>query len=70
MRATTIKGQNVLILLHHWALRKFHVTVKTRLNTLLVIAGPNARNEIAFYVFHSFLAEVQTNAGFIHAMDV
>ena len=44
--------------------------VKTRLNRLLVIAGPNARNEIAFYVLRSFLEEVQTNAGFIYATDV
>ena len=70
MQATRIKGQNALILLYHWALRKFHLTVKTRLNRLLVIAGPNARNEIAFYVLHSFLVEVQTNASFIHATDV
>ena len=26
MRATTIRGQNALILLHHRALRRFHVT--------------------------------------------
>ena len=38
------------------ALRKFHV-----------IEGQNARDQIAFYAFHSFLVEVQTNAGYICA---
>ena len=38
------------------ALRKFHV-----------IEGLNARDQIAFYAFHSFLVEVQTNAGYICA---
>ena len=38
------------------ALRKFHV-----------IEGQNTRDHIAFYAFHSFLVEVQTNAGYICA---
>ena len=38
------------------ALRKFHV-----------IEGQNARDQIAFYAFHSLLVEVQTNAGYICA---
>ena len=38
------------------ALRKFHV-----------IEGQNARDQIAFFAFHSFLVEVQTNAGYICA---
>ena len=38
------------------ALRKFHVR-----------EGQNARDQIAFYAFHSFLVEVQTNAGYICA---
>ena len=38
------------------ALRKFHV-----------IEGQNARDQIAFYAFHSFLVEVQTNASYICA---
>ena len=38
------------------ALRKFHV-----------IEDQNARDQIAFYAFHSFLVEVQTNAGYICA---
>ena len=29
--------------------------------------GPNARDQIAFCTFHSFLVEVQINAGYIHA---
>ena len=32
-----------------------------------VIEGPNARNPIAFNAFHSFLEEVQTNAGYMPA---
>ena len=36
------------------ALRKFHV-----------IEGQNARDQVAFFAFHSFLVEDQTNAGYI-----
>ena len=36
------------------ALRKFHV-----------IEGQNARDQVTFFAFHSFLVEVQTNAGYI-----
>ena len=38
------------------ALRKFHV-----------IEGQNARDQVAFFAFHSFLVEVRTNAGYICA---
>ena len=31
---------------------------------LRVKEGPNARDQIAFYAHHSFLVEVQTNAGY------
>ena len=41
--------------------------VKTRVIKLLVIEGPNARDQSAFCVFHTFLWEVQINAGYIHA---
>ena len=41
--------------------------VKTRLIKLQGMEGPNARDQIAFYAFHSFLVEVLTNAGYIHA---
>ena len=33
----------------------------------LMVEGLNARDQIAFGEFHSFLEEVQTNAGYIHA---
>ena len=32
-----------------------------------VIEGQNARDQIAFFAFHSFLVEDQTNAGYICA---
>ena len=38
--------------------------VKTRVIRLRVIEGPNARDQIVFCAFHSFLVEVQTNAGY------
>ena len=31
---------------------------------LRVKEGPNVRDQIAFYAHHSFLVEVQTNAGY------
>ena len=34
-----------------------------------VMVGPNARDQIAFRAFHTFLLEVQMDAGYIHAMD-
>ena len=39
----------------------------TRVIRLRVIEGPNARDQIALCAFHSFLVEVQTNAGNIYA---
>ena len=41
--------------------------VKTRVIRLRVLEGPNARDQIAFFAFHSLLVEIQTNAGYIHA---
>ena len=41
--------------------------VKTSVVRLRVTEGPNALDQIAFYAFHSFLAESQTNAGYVHA---
>ena len=41
--------------------------VKTRLIRLRMIEGRNARDQSAFCAFHTFLVEVQTNAGYIHA---
>ena len=45
--------------------------VKTRVIRLRVIEGPNARDQIAFCAFHSFLVEVQTDAGWcwLHTCD-
>ena len=40
--------------------------VKTRVIILRVIANSNARDQIAFCAFHSFLVEVQMKAGYIH----
>ena len=41
--------------------------VKTRVIKLRGVEGRDARDQTAFCVFHSFLVEVQTNAGYIHA---
>ena len=41
--------------------------VKTRVIRLRGVEGRNARDQIAFCAFHSFLVEVQMNAGYIHA---
>ena len=41
--------------------------VKTRVIRFRVIESPNARDQIALCAFHSFLVQVQTNAGYIHA---
>ena len=49
------------------ALRKFHTTDgQNTCDQITGIEGPNARDQIAFFTFHSL--EVQTNAGYIHAM--
>ena len=41
--------------------------VKTRMFILRVIEGPSTHDQTAFSAFHTFLVEVQTNAGYIHA---
>jgi len=63
VRETTIKGQTLL--LKRCALHKFRVTdgQNTRVIRLRVIEGPNVRDQDVFYAFHTFLVEVQTNAG-------
>ena len=54
--------------LRRCALRKFHVTdSQTCVIRLRVIEGPKAHDQILFFAFHSFLVEVQTNAGYTHA---
>ena len=40
--------------------------IKTRVIRLRVIEGPNARDQITFSVFNTFLEELQTNVGYIH----
>ena len=40
--------------------------VKTRVVRLRVIEGPNARDQIVFCAFHSFLVEVQTKADYMY----
>ena len=59
------------LLLQRCALPKFHVMdgPNTR-NRFRVKEEPNASDVIAFCELHSFLVEVQTNAGYIHAMHV
>ena len=65
MRTTTIEGQNSFA--PTLCLSMFHVTDgQTRVIRLRVIEVPNARDQIALCTFHSFLVEVQTNAGYIH----
>ena len=41
--------------------------VKIRVIRLRGVEGRNARDQITFCAFHSFLVEVQTNAGYMHA---
>ena len=45
----------------------FALVAKTRVVRLRVFKRPNARDHITFCAFHSFLVEVQTNAGNIYA---
>ena len=54
MRATTIEVQTLLY------------GQNTR-DQIRVIVGSNACDQIALCAFHTFLVEVQTNAGYIHA---
>ena len=69
VRATTIKVQNAFALTFDVLCASFTLQmVKTRVIKLRGKEGPNARDQIAFYAFHSFLVEVQTNAGYIHAV--
>ena len=42
--------------------------VKTSVIRLRTTEGPNAYDQIAFNALKSFLVEVHTNAGYIHAM--
>ena len=63
MRATTIEGQNA------FAPALFHVTEgqNTRDQFTSDRRSKRASDKRAFYAFHTFLVEVQTNAGYIGA---
>ena len=67
VQATTIEGQNLCCSIAVLCVSFTRQIVKTRVNRLGVIKGPNTRDQIAFCAFHSFLVEVQTNAGYIYA---
>ena len=54
-----------MLLLHRCALRKFHLTDSQTTHDQIT-RGPHVSDQIAFCQFHSFLVEVQTNAGYIH----
>ena len=55
------------LLLHRCALQKFHMTDSQNVHDQLqVMESPITRDQTAFQSFHSFLAEVQTNASNIH----
>ena len=49
------------------ALRTFHVKAgQDSVIRLRVIEGPYARQQIAFWAFHSFFVGVQMNANYLH----
>ena len=58
-----IEGQKLL--LKRCSLPKFHATDGQNMSMirLRVIEGPNTSDQVAFYAFHTFLVEVQTNTG-------
>ena len=67
-RSVTCDQAFFTLLLHRSALREFHVTDSQ--NTRDQITRDRMSKgecQIAFCLFHSFLVEVQTNAGYIHA---
>ena len=56
------------LLVQRCVLLKFHITEGQNTRDLITSdQGPNANDQIAFFAFHSFLVEVQMNAGYIHA---
>ena len=74
VQATTIEGQLKMLLLLCCALcTPVSFTwrmVKTYSIRSQVVEGPNARDQSASCAFHTFLVEVQTNAGYIHVTHV
>ena len=71
VRASTIKGQNAFA--PRCALRKFHVTdgqnTRDKITSDRRSRRAYARDRIVFCAFHSFLVEVQTHTGYIHATN-
>ena len=66
MWAKRIKGQNVFATWAELSVSFTQQIVKTRVIRLQVIERLKARDQIVFCAFHSFLVEVQMNAGYIH----
>ena len=66
MRVTTIEGQNAFPRTLCFAQVSRDRRSK-HAGSDHVIEGPIASDQIAFCAFHSFLVEVQTNPGYIHA---
>ena len=72
VRATRRQRSKVkTLLLQRCALRKFHVTdgqnTRDKITSDKRSRHAYARDQIAFCAFHSFLVEVQTHTGYIHA---
>ena len=58
-----------MLLLQHCALRMFHMTDGQNTGDQITkIEVPNMHDQSEFCTFHTFLVEVQTNAGYMHAM--
>ena len=65
VRATTIEGQNAFApsLCSSVVCVSFACGKSKHASSVRAIEGPNARDQTAFRAFHTFLVEVQTNAG-------
>ena len=63
MQVTTIKGQNAFATWAELCVSFTRQIVKTRVIRLQVIERLKACDQIVFCAFHSFLVEVQMNAG-------
>ena len=65
---TTIGGPNAVkrFCSNTLLLRKFHLTDVQNTRDQITRGRRSKRDQIAFYAFHSFLLEVQTNAGYIY----
>ena len=56
----------MMLLLQCCALSKFHMIIDQKMHMirLWIIEGLNAYDQFALRAFHSFLVQVQTNAGY------